>query len=122
MRIKLITINKISIAVCSLALLFSCNNAPKQSAGDNTPPASAKTFTVKDGWGYSIYLGKKEFIRQLSIPCIQGNIPFQSDSQAQKAANLVVAKIKAHQLPALTIAELESNQLLPVKDTQNINH
>jgi hypothetical protein len=105
-------INKFSGTVIALALLFSCNDASKQKANDSSA-ARVQTFKTQGGWAYSIFLGKKEFIRQLYIPCIQGQIPFETDAQALKAGTLVLNKLKNHEIPSLNQKELEENHLLP---------
>jgi hypothetical protein len=119
-RMLLQVINKYSGITIALALLLSCNHASKQKT-DVDSTAKVQTFKTKDGWAYSIFLGKKEFIRQLYIPCIQGQIPFETDAQALKAGTLVLNKLKDHQIPSLNLKELEENHLLPAKDVNNNN-
>jgi hypothetical protein len=114
-------INKFSGTVIALALLFSCNNASSEQKAGDSSTARVQTFKTKDGWAYSIFLGKKEFIRQLYIPCIQGQIPFETDAQAQKAGTLVLNKLKNHEVPSLNLKELEENHLLPAKDVNDNN-
>jgi len=111
-------INRFSVTVLALALLLSCNNAAKQKAGDGSE-ARVQAFKTNGGWAYSIFLGKKEFIRQLYIPCIQGEIPFETDTQAIKAGTLVLNKLKNHQVPSLNLEELEEYHLLPAKGINN---
>jgi len=111
-------INKYSGITIALALLLSCNPASEQKA-DAGSAARVQTFKTQDGWAYSIFLGKKEFIRQLYIPCIQGQIPFETDTQAMKAGMLVLNKLKNHEVPALNLKELEENHLLPSKNGDN---
>lgn len=111
-------INKYSGIAIALALLLSCNHASEQKAVAGSP-ARVQTFKTPGGWAYSIFLGEKEFIRQLYIPCIQGTIPFETDTQAMKAGTLVLNKLKNHEVPALTLKELEENQLLPSKGGDN---
>jgi hypothetical protein len=104
-----------------LVLLISCNNATNQKT-DDVPQARVETFKVADGWAYSIYLGNKEYIRQTSIPSIQGNIPFSTDSQATVAGNLVLSKLKAHHSPSISRKELEDYHLLPAKGVNTNNN
>ena len=118
---KLIITNKYVGIIISLALLVSCNNASNQKSNE-VPQAKVQTFKVPDGWAYSIYLGDKEYIRQTSIPCIQGNIPFKTDSQANVAGKLVLSKLAAHQSPSITMKELEEYHLLPSKDVPANNN
>jgi len=107
--------------ILSLALLVSCRGAEHRKA-DEVPNASVKTFPVKNGWAYSIYLGKKEYIRQTCIPCISGDIPFETDSQALKAGRLVLSKLATHNSPTLTKKELEDNHLLPAGEVTTNNN
>lgn len=113
-------INKISSIFLASVLLFSCNNASKQK-NDADSSASVETFKIKGGWAYSIFIGKKEFIRQQNIPCIQGEIPFETEKQALKAGVLVLNKLKDRKVPSLNLKELEENHLLPSKDANNNN-
>lgn len=97
-----------------LLILFSChgNNAPLD-AGIKTNPKdsvsiSTAAFKTNDGWGYSIFLDGKVYIKQTIIPVIEGNKSFVSEEDATKCGNLVVAKLKAHQKPTLVMEDLKT--------------
>ena len=58
------------------------------------------------GWGYEIYAKDRLLIRQLQVPAIAGRYGFVSRSDAEKAGNIVLGKIKHHQIPSITLQEL----------------
>lgn len=67
-----------------------------------------ETFKSDNGWGYEIkVLGKTKF-KQAYIPAIGGNLPFDSEMDAQRVAELVVKKMKKRSLPSITKHELDS--------------
>lgn len=51
------------------------------------------------GWGFDILLNGKRFIHQPTVPVISGNHGFESADQANRAALLVVKKIKQREIP-----------------------
>lgn len=68
-----------------------------------------ETFkTDAGGWGYNIMSGKKIFIKQDVIPAVQQAIPFRSENEARRTAELVVKKLKSKKIPSVTIGELDS--------------
>ncbi|MDQ2721320.1 MAG: DUF4907 domain-containing protein [Bacteroidota bacterium] len=107
---------RILIFLSFLALVtWSCNNNHSDSAGSTEVamakqgmiPIDAVTFKTTNGWGYSILIDHKIFIRQASIPSIEGNNGFSSEEDAAKVAQLVIGKIKKHERPGIKKAELE---------------
>ena len=101
----------ISIAICS-----SCNSNRSKAAAAETAAAMAKkgmvlingsTFKTGNGWGYSITVDNKLFIKQDQIPAIQGNKSFASEEDAAKVAELVITKIAKNETPAVTKVELK---------------
>jgi len=99
-------------AVCIAACNNNSNkvdtnaNAHQQHADSNR--VEVYIFPTQQGFGYSIIVNNKEFIRQDCIPVIQGNKPFLTESQAAQAGKLVAEKLRQHQVPSLTLQELDS--------------
>ena len=58
-------------------------------------------------WGYEIKLQGNTIIRQLTIPCVQGNQPFKSKTDAKKTGRVVIRKLNNMQIPSITIDELK---------------
>lgn len=57
-------------------------------------------------WGYEIYADQTLYIRQLYVPSVHGYKGFSVAGDALKAANLVIAKLKKGENPALDSSEL----------------
>lgn len=106
----------IFLTIISIAVLSSCNSNRSKAAADETAAAMAKkgmvpidgsTFKTANGWGYSITVDNKLFIKQDKIPAIQGNKSFATEEDAAKVAELVIKKIAKNENPAVTIQELK---------------
>ncbi|MBC7890558.1 MAG: DUF4907 domain-containing protein [Ferruginibacter sp.] len=98
----------ITIAL-SLAI-YSCHNgSSSKPAGENKAPANiiAATFKTADGWGYTVYVNDKIFIKQSLIPVIEGNKSFANQEDANKLATLVVNKLKHQEKPIIRLDELQ---------------
>jgi len=68
-----------------------------------------KTFkTTTGGWGYHILAGKKVLVKQDIVPAIQTAIPFRSEDDAKKTAQLAVSKLNNRRFPTITRKELDS--------------
>jgi hypothetical protein len=68
-----------------------------------------ETFkTETGGWGYNIVSGNKVFIKQDVIPAVQLAIPFRSEKEARRIAELVVKKLNSKKIPSITVEELDS--------------
>ena len=95
-----------------LLVLISCNsnNGPVAAAGNHkdSMSISSAAFKTNDGWGYSIFLDGKVYIKQTIIPAIEGNHSFVSEADATKCGELVVSKLKAHQKPTLLLEDLKT--------------
>ncbi len=106
---------RILISLSFLALLtWSCNNNHSDLTSSDVTmakqgmiPIDAVTFKSTNGWGYSILVDHKIFIRQACIPTIEGNNGFSSEEDAAKVAQLVIGKIKKHERPGIKKTELE---------------
>ena len=96
-----------------MLVLVSCNN---NNAGNtevvtvakDSVNISASSFKINEGWGYSIFLNGKLYIKQTIIPVIEGNKNFDTEADANKCAELVVAKLKAHHKPTLVLDDLKN--------------
>ncbi|MEO5890747.1 MAG: DUF4907 domain-containing protein [Ferruginibacter sp.] len=89
--------------------MYSCNNTTGGSGDKDKKKGSivAETFKTTDGWGYSVFVNDKLFIRQSFIPVIEGNKGFEKEADAIKVATLVVDKIKNHEKPTIRLDELQ---------------
>lgn len=67
-----------------------------------------EVFVLPKGWGYRIIQNNKVFIQQEQIPAVQGYAFFQTKQDAENTAKLVTRKMKDHELPMVSIAELDS--------------
>jgi hypothetical protein len=111
------------------AIVFvSCQNQENSEEGDNKKneiiqkgpiinrqDIQSKIFLNHDsvgGWGYDIVISNVKYIHQTNIPAINGKNGFGSKQDAQKAADLVINKIKKNIMPpAITLEELDSLQI-----------
>jgi hypothetical protein len=66
-----------------------------------------ETFYTQHGWGYNIITKDKILIHQDVIPVLNEQKGFNSKWQAEKAAMLVIKKIKAKEFPQLTEPEIQ---------------
>jgi hypothetical protein len=70
-------------------------------------PAPNKT------WGYDIYMEKRLFIHQPSVPGLPGNEGFKSKASAEKVVKLVIKKIEKGEMPpTVTIEEMKKLKAL----------
>ena len=65
-------------------------------------------FAAGSGFGYSISIHGKVVIKQVTIPAIEGNMPFCDSLDAAKVSTLVVQKIKAKHAPTVTKQDLKN--------------
>lgn len=78
---------------------------------------SSSVFQTNNGWGYSIYANDSIFIKQETIPGLDGNKGFSNKEQAQKAAQLIINKMERGDQPLVTTFELR--QLLSGSNVQH---
>ena len=109
MRLGLFT----GIFITSLFVLLGCNVKTQQDSGnDNIHKDSVKltaaTFKTANGWGYIVMANDSIFIKQPIIPAVQGIKSFATEIDAVKVGNLIITKIKAHQKPIISIADLKA--------------
>jgi len=70
-------------------------------------PINGSTFKTDNGWGYTITVDNKIFIKQPEIPAIEGNKGFATEEDAAKVAELVIHKIAKNENPAVSKEELK---------------
>lgn len=71
-----------------------------------------KTKQTPLGWAYEIYVRDTIFISQDVIPSITGRKAFKTEVDAQKVGDLMVVKMKLHQIPDVTEHELDSLKII----------
>jgi predicted glutamine amidotransferase len=82
------------------AVFFSCSSSPHVHY-------DLKVFKHEEGWGYEILRNNKPFIYQEYIPAIEGNKVFADSRSAKKTGKLVLSKLQHHQLPVVSVEELQ---------------
>jgi Domain of unknown function (DUF4907) len=98
----------IVIALC--LVMHGCNSYRSGKLPDKPRKKGdiiAQTFKTGDGWGYTVFVNDKLFIKQSFIPVLEGNRGFTKEDDAIKVANLVVNKLKHHQQPTIRLDELQ---------------
>lgn len=70
-------------------------------------PVDASIFKTDKGWGYSILVDNKLFIRQDIIPAVEGNQGFATKDDATKVARFVLKKMDNKEKPIVTKADLK---------------
>jgi hypothetical protein len=125
--------NLLALVITGL-LASGCNNAPQpeteqpatqESAASSYNPYSKSEITHEifrvdsvdnsgvRGWGYNILVDGKIYIHQPTVPAVMGNNGFSSEEKAQKAAGLVISKIRNNVIPpSVTPEELDSLEVL----------
>jgi hypothetical protein len=78
------------------------------SCGKKNNDLEVKITKQKFGYGYQILKNQQPVINQPNIPAIQGTKAFKNETDAHKAASLVVNKIRKYHLPKISIHELDS--------------
>ena len=116
------------IVLIILVLVFvSCEDAiPKESPNNedltltdkpveaekrekNSSVYDVRTVENASGWGYEVWQDGAMVIKQEHIPAVQGIRAFSSQEQAQKAAEIIKAKLDQGIFPpTMSMAELQS--------------
>lgn len=96
-----------NILVISIAVVISAgiyfiarSQSPKQKF-------SSRVFRVAEKWGYEILVNDKVFIRQETIPAVNGMQGFESPEQATQTAALIINKMKSGRHPTVTTFEIQ---------------
>ena len=75
----------------------------------NTSVYEVRTVENASGWGYEVWKDGAMVIKQEHIPAVQGIRAFSSQEQAQKAAEIIKAKLDQGIFPpTMSMAELQS--------------
>tara|TARA_R110000796_G_C14570566_1_gene435713 strand:- start:11914 stop:12192 length:279 start_codon:yes stop_codon:yes gene_type:complete len=82
----------------------------KEMSKFNTPIELVVKET-KYGWSYEVFEGDKILVRQEIIPGVSGKQYFKTKQDAKKIGLLVLAKIRNHEHPIITLTELEENNI-----------
>ena len=84
-----------------VVFLNSCNNSSAaqdqktaEMAKEGKVPVNASVFKTDKGWGYSIIVDNKLYIRQDIIPAVEGNQGFATNADATTVDELVLNKMK----------------------------
>ena len=80
--------------------------APKHSS--EWLPIRYTTYHTPLGWGYDVFVNDTIFIHQQQMPAVEGMRGFTSEAEASKVADLIVQRIKNHQLPTVYLRDLDS--------------
>ena len=120
------------IVLIILVLVFvSCEEGANKKSSENSPKNEDLTLTDKpveaekreknssvyevrtvenaSGWGYEVWQHGALVIKQEHIPAVQGIRAFSSQEQAQKAAEIIKAKLDQGIFPpTMSMAELQS--------------
>ena len=67
-----------------------------------------ESFQSESGWGYNIKVNNKIYIHQPFIPVIAEKKGFSTEEIAKKTGEIVIEKLKNHERPSLTLADLQS--------------
>lgn len=100
------------IIVC-LFVFFGCHVKTQQNGSNNSShkdsvKLTSASFKTAEGWGYLVMANDSIFIKQPIIPAVQGIKSFATETDAAKVGNLIITKIKAHQKPIISIADLKA--------------
>ena len=68
---------------------------------------SSRVFRVAEKWGYEILVNDSVFIRQESIPAMNGRKGFDSPEQATQTAALIINKMESGRAPTVTTFEIQ---------------
>jgi hypothetical protein len=75
---------------------------------ENTEDLTLNVFEKNGKWGYEIYVESNSLILQESIPGVQGKQKFTTKTDAKKCGELVIKKLRKHEIPSISPKELDS--------------
>jgi|SRR5512133_2199926 hypothetical protein len=70
-------------------------------------PEKVVAYQVENGWGYRILRNNMAVVDQPFIPLLPGKTPFPSRRKAMKTGKLVLSRLQRHQIPVITLKDLE---------------
>jgi len=97
--------NRHSVVVLGLSVLIALLFWIPAAGTAREPDLCYKLFKSSAGWGYEILVNDTLLIHQEFIPAITTRKGFESAAQAEKAALLVISKLRDGQPPGLSSAE-----------------
>lgn len=106
------TITKHNIIVLGTAIVISAGifiiakERQKKNTTQGPPQVSYKIFNSQIGWGYEILENDKVYIHQDFVPVLPTQKGFSKKEYAEKAAQLVIEKMKTSDFPTLTKEDL----------------
>lgn len=91
----------IPITIIAIALTLTlCERKSLSDAGINEPLITSRIFESDlGGYGYDILVNDTVFIHQPNIPALSDNVGFPTEAKAKQIADLVITKIRNHELP-----------------------
>jgi hypothetical protein len=66
------------------------------------------TYHTPLGWGYDVLVNDSLFIHQQQMPAVEGTRGFSTQQEAEKVAELVIARMKNKELPTILLRDLDS--------------
>lgn len=106
-----------NIIVISLSVLIACSFWIAPLIRRSEAVFSYNIFKTAGGWGYDILVNDTLQVHQDFIPVITNRRAFPKQEQAKLAAELMIRKMKAGKIPAISRSELES--ICPANDLIN---
>ena len=89
------------IIIAAITVIIVCNEE------DDRLSIALKAIKTTDGWSYEIAVEGKPFIRQSTVPAVDGNIPFTTKEEALLVGKHTLAKLKTGKMPQITVSELK---------------
>jgi hypothetical protein len=89
------------IIILGIALTLTlCETRNTSIADVNDPLITSRIFESElGGYGYDILVNDTLFIHQPNIPVINDNVGFPTEAKAKQIADLVITKIRNHEVP-----------------------
>jgi hypothetical protein len=106
----------VSLSMSAQTNAVQNTDVSRQSKADSHKNASY-TYTIipseNKTWGYDIYMEKRLYIHQPSVPGLPGNEGFKTKADAEKVAKLVIEKIKKGEMPpTVSIEDMKKLKVL----------
>lgn len=94
-------------AVICVATYFIVRSLAESRGQSSRQKFSSRVFRVAEKWGYEILVNDKVFIRQETVPAVNGMQGFDNPDQAMQTAALIINKMKSGQHPTVTTFEIQ---------------
>lgn len=94
-----------SVVVLGLSVLIALLFWIPPAGASHQAAFSYKVFKSSVGWGYDILINDSLLIHQETIPAITTKRGFEKAAQAEKAALLVISRLRSGQPPGISSAE-----------------